>query len=494
MALHEDYRAVIHLGVGFTFLFAALMPAQNLLSTDFKAAGYWGGAACYLAVVVGNLFANRVCSYWGAKRAIGFGSIPYVVLMTLMLIAVRTRPSQAVVAVLVVGGWILCGFGGAFLWNAQGRMCAVCAEGYDAAERSQSSSSFGYFNGIAVGAVQVASVVANAALAALSGAHVVDQGKHATTLFAIFVGLAAVGCAILLLLPDVERRRGLRGGEDGSGAPPAPPPPPCTAFFRFLMRTKLAQLLLPLFIANGFNEAYMWSSFTADAVTPALGKEAIFKVMGINAAVDALACVAIGRVADRFSLRGYTALFAVAAALNLVPAIYFVVNHEGSAIGAGAVYMARRRLRCLHSRRMLSRDSHLHFAAFIVQGAVILGICDGTYNTLTPALIGIIWPAERSSDAGGSSAQYSALTTYNFWKSGTTSLMFLLGPYISFGLRSGIVAATACAALAVVPALLRQLLQQAETRKQQGGDGAYAEIAGVEEEDATERDDILACK
>ena len=95
--------------------------------------GYWGGAACYLAVVVGNLVAPRVLARLGAKRAIGYGSVPYVILMSLMLIAVRTRPSPAAVAALVVGGWVLCGFGGAFLWNAQGRMCAVCAEGYDGA-------------------------------------------------------------------------------------------------------------------------------------------------------------------------------------------------------------------------------------------------------------------------------------------------------------------------------------------------------------------------
>ena len=87
--VHADYRAVLHLGVGFTFLFAALMPSQNLLSTDFKSAGYWGGAACYLAVVVGNLVAPRVLARLGAKRAIGYGSVPYVILMSLMLIAAR---------------------------------------------------------------------------------------------------------------------------------------------------------------------------------------------------------------------------------------------------------------------------------------------------------------------------------------------------------------------------------------------------------------------
>merc|ERR1711871_1722851 len=106
-------KNVIHLAVGFFFLFAAYNTLQNYVTTLLPGClGFTSLGVLYVSVCPSLLLAPGICARLGDKWTLVVGAFCYSI-----WIASLTRPDVPAIVILAS---IVIGFGAAILWVAQG--------------------------------------------------------------------------------------------------------------------------------------------------------------------------------------------------------------------------------------------------------------------------------------------------------------------------------------------------------------------------------------
>ena len=110
---HYGIKKVIHLALGFFFLFAAYNTIQNYVTTLLPGClGFTSLCVLYVSVCPSLLLAPGICARLGDKWTLVIGAMCYSI-----WIASLTRPD---IPSLVMGASVVIGFGAAILWVAQG--------------------------------------------------------------------------------------------------------------------------------------------------------------------------------------------------------------------------------------------------------------------------------------------------------------------------------------------------------------------------------------
>ncbi len=373
------------------------MPTQNLLTSLNGSLGYFSLAVLYFCMAsFGPVAPWAVSKLGGAKRSIAAGALTYLIFQVAnVLIGIRSIPTMADYFVLLPPSGIL-GIGACILWTAEGYYvsrvsAAVDASGTDAKVQNDGiqggdqaiENTLGYVNGVVLCFLQSANLIMNLGTSAL-----LSSGQSAVTLFLILAVASGLGFFVLTMLPSAPQL-----------GPEPPVPGFCESFSSVLSlhRERQVLVMIPLFIATGINQGYLFSTITGDVITPSLGKEWIGYVMATSAAVDAFGSFALGRISDSY---GRTPVLLLGGLFNIAPMIaILILGVPGNAYA-------------------------LCFGA-----AICLGISDAVWMTMCCAMIPELVPKAQVTDT------FALFTTY---RSFMTAAFSLLGPFIPLNIRTWI--------------------------------------------------------
>ncbi|GAQ79101.1 unc-93 homolog A [Klebsormidium nitens] len=394
----SPYKRDLHmLSFSFLLVFSAFGATQNLessLNTD-QGLGPISMGVLYCFLTVCSFLAPLFVHWLGAKNALLLGLTGYWAFVAANLVPTwfTLVPASAYL-----------GFTASILWVAEGTYLTSAARAHSASCGSPEESTIGEFNGVFWAVFASNQVVGNLlALFLLRNgrsdpAHPGHVDKFATTLlFAVFLACMSVGTvAACFLRPEAKGARDL-GADD--------PPVSIRSNLRStmaLLGDRRLLLLLALMVYSGLQQAFIWSDFTKDVVTPALGVSWVGGVMAVFGASDALASYFAGKLSS--GMHSITFLVSGGAAAQLLVLIALLVK---SSFGSSSTDYAS-----------------LFTAAFL------WGLGDAVFNTQISAILGICFPDDTA----------SGFAQWKIWQSAATSAACFATPYLGIGTKLCILA------------------------------------------------------
>eukprot|EP00468_Gymnochlora_sp_CCMP2014_P008523 CAMPEP_0167746478 /NCGR_PEP_ID=MMETSP0110_2-20121227/3734_1 /TAXON_ID=629695 /ORGANISM="Gymnochlora sp., Strain CCMP2014" /LENGTH=450 /DNA_ID=CAMNT_0007631245 /DNA_START=18 /DNA_END=1370 /DNA_ORIENTATION=- len=414
-----------HLGVGFFLIFAACMPTQNLLTSLNGKLGYYSIAVLYFCMSFSGPIATFAINYLGGTKAgLVTGGLSYVVFQIAnILVGIPEVPDAANYFILLSASAVL-GLGACVLWTSEGVYASQVATLADQHGVSTVKNSLGYVNGVVLVFLQSANWVMN-----LASSAILTSGVSPVILFIILAAACGGGWIVVLFLPSlpdpaqiiqistgfesipdaeiigdakeegkkesVQQSDRVKSSETSVSAWDS-----IMDLINIHKHEKMISLLA-LFFACGLNQGYLYSTFTGAVITPALGENWVGYVMAASAAVDALGSYMFGFLSDRIGR--HPILFA-GAFINIVACLIVIL------LGTS------------------SMDAYV--TVFLI--AILLGIADASWMTITSALVAESFPKEDVTNA---------FAAFTMWRSFSTAVISLLGPFIPLSIRTGILAA-----------------------------------------------------
>ncbi|KAL6078300.1 hypothetical protein QOT17_001480 [Balamuthia mandrillaris] len=296
----------------------------------------------------------------------------------------------------------------------------------------------GLFNGIFFGIFMLTQVLGNliGSLILMYGGS--DQERAIDILFYCFIGVAAFGIAVFLLLGREKKANELAYEEivsdsEGEGMHQRNTPRPVKkipAQGSFIMRTlnNVAQaflllrdvrmlLLIPILIYTGLEQGFTFGDFTSDIVKESKGKEWIGYILSVYGLFDALGSVVIGKVADRLGKR---VVLAVGVLCHLVFCAFYLVLPE--------------------FKDWDFFGSHL-YTLFI--SAAFLGAGDSCFNLFGPIMMGVFFSDKAE----------AAFSNLKLWQSIGSVAAFSWGPVLMLRYKLVILVAVLLVAICCVAVL-----------------------------------------
>ena len=191
----------------------------------------------------------------------------------------------------------LLGICAALLWAAQGAYLTECAVIYSRSTGQSTAHSIGEFNSIFWGLFQLCQVTGNLATSViLRMFKFSDMG-----LFVYFLIVSMLGTALMWFVKSIpELQKGL-------GTQLLTTYETTTLSVRESISQVLALmlqpemcLLIPLFVFNGLEQAFIWGDFTSHFVKESVGPDSIGYIMVVYGASNAFGSFLCGRYADKF--------------------------------------------------------------------------------------------------------------------------------------------------------------------------------------------------
>jgi len=292
----------VHMTVSMLLLFIAYNSVQNLASS-IGSTGYYALASIYGSLCLSTLLvAGSFVSYFKPKISLIFGCLCYLT----FIIANRWPTTTSLIPTAIV-----LGFGGAILWAAQGTYLTHAASNYSRSRNLPRTASMGLFTGIFFGIFQMSQVIGNLIAGFLLSGSPTEETQH--LLMYIYIGIASAGgVSFLFLVPEnpVEEEEKLKLHEK---------------LFRavLLLKDKRMLLLIATIFYSGIEQTFIYSVFTAKIVTPSIGKGSVGFVMAVFGAVDTIASLLMGKIADVWGGQVVITIGAISHVIFLVG--YFVV-------------------------------------------------------------------------------------------------------------------------------------------------------------------------
>eukprot|EP00936_MAST-01D_sp_MAST-1D-sp1_P002712 g2712.t1 len=299
-------RNVLHMSLGFLFVFFGFSTAQNFVVPLFGNIGSLSLGVLYFVftfvLLAGPPLMNRL---GGPKRAMVIGASGYVLYScSLIYLWIPT----------IMLGSVVIGVSAALLWTGQGTFMAHNSNG------SNSGTLSGYFWAMLMASNLFGNVSASLIIRALgksddtnvckvqSAEKSFSPGWNGTDsmLFILLAGVGAVGVAILSCVPGT--RGSEAGGDDGASSGHSTPFEKLMATVRVL-KTRRMLLLSPLFFYTGIGVTFYSAQFTRQVCHPS---DIGFIMAGLGAA-EMAGSVAFGRLSDR---TGSTVVVGLAAVLQ----------------------------------------------------------------------------------------------------------------------------------------------------------------------------------
>ena len=203
----QGMRKVVHLALGFFFLFAAYNTIQNYVTTLLPGClGFTSLCVLYVSVCPSLLLAPGICASIGDKWTLVLGALCYSI-----WIASLTRPD---IPSLVIAASVIIGFGAAILWVAQGTY--LTKQG-DETNRGRLAGTFW-------GIFQISGIVGN------FGSYFIVNGASETTktggeLYVIGLIMALVAALVFAFLGPVnqlaQNKEALSEWLDDNGSQPS---------------------------------------------------------------------------------------------------------------------------------------------------------------------------------------------------------------------------------------------------------------------------------
>jgi len=410
------------LSISFFLIFVAFSTTQNLESSLIPGLlGRWSLAALYASFCVSSLFiATPIANLLPPRFALLVGGAAYI-----PLTAANLYPSWGT----LIPAAVVLGCGAGILWSAQGAYLTAAASNYARSKNKEPKSAMGLFTGIFFCIFQLTQVVGNlvAGCIFMFGGDSEDEARN--ILFYMFLGVAALGVLLFLLLGKEVTEKERKSGEtsdlfqqsknvnsDGEqiGTPQV------TSFkevFRNVLDVVLLLgdprmlLMVPVCIFSGMEQSFLSGDFNADIVKEAKGLEWVGFVMTVYGAFDAVGSMVLGRMADIIGKR-----------------LYLVVGFLAHATFI-AFYISVLRISNIEE---LAANSWILFLS-----AAVLGVADACWNTFPPLMMSVFF-SDNAEPAFGN---------LKFWQSIGAICPFVWGPLISFELKLIILGASLCVAV-----------------------------------------------
>eukprot|EP00850_Spirogloea_muscicola_P014595 SM000106S13943 [mRNA] locus=s106:131128:133471:+ [translate_table: standard] len=154
-----------------------------------------------------------------------------------------------------------------------------------------------------------------------------------------------------------------------------------------LLKSRRTQLLLPVMVYTGLQQAFIWGDFTRDIISPHMGLAWVPGVMAIYGGSDAISSAAAGFLAS--SIKSLCWIFAIGIVAQLVV--------------------------------MLLLFWHRWEPVSIILSAILWGMGDAVCNTNMSALLGALYSGRTE----------AAFAQWRTWQSAATSLVFFASPHVS---------------------------------------------------------------
>ena len=371
-------RNVLHMALGFLFVFFGFNTAQNFVVPLFGSVGSLSLGILYFVFTFVLLAAPSIMAYVGGpKRAMVLGAWGYTLYMSSMIYL--NEP-------LVLLASVLIGASAALLWTGQGAylLANTC--------RANNGRMAGVFWGVlmmsqilgntsasllmqATGAAKKKNVCTEPA--AGGGAAAFSPGWNGTDseLFVVLAGVSALGALVLGCLPNGPTGAAVAATDAGgagqaaaasssssssSGGGNASAREKLAATCRMLAQPSML-LLAPLFFYTGIGVTFYAGQFTRQVCEQAN----IGYIMTCLGVAETLGSTAFGRLSDAV---GSTTVLVISAVLQVGA---LAVVWEANAAQGGLLYLA----------------------------AVLLGLADCGFQTQMYKVLGDLWAGEDSEDA-----------------------------------------------------------------------------------------------
>jgi len=165
------------------------------------------------------------------------------------------------------------------------------------------------------------------------------------------------------------------------------------------LRDKTFLLLIPIIFYSGIEQGFVFGSFTADVVSPAIGKENIGFVMAVFGVADVAGSFTLGRLADRVNL-AVLVYIGLAAHLTFLLGIYIILQLE-------SVYYF----------------SDKQWLLYI--GAALYGLGDAAWNTFPNIMLSTLFIDDTE----------AAFANLKFWQALGSVLLFAVGAYLDINVK-----------------------------------------------------------
>lgn len=172
------------------------------------------------------------------------------------------------------------------------------------------------------------------------------------------------------------------------------------ATFRLMTRPKMF-LLIPLFLANGLEMGFSWSSLTGDVITPFLGKENLGWCMTVFGACNAVSSLFFGTISDHVGTTVCIS-FSFVVLIGILSYLYWYVE----------IWQPQ--------------------STYIFIACGLWGLCDGIIQPMISVILGKEFRSDRD----------SAFTTWRLWQSMGISIIFLCQNSVKLKTKILIVAAS----------------------------------------------------
>eukprot|EP00850_Spirogloea_muscicola_P002595 SM000010S04233 [mRNA] locus=s10:447624:449972:+ [translate_table: standard] len=264
---------------------------------------------------------------------------------------------------------LLLGCTASVLWVAQGTYLTLLAKSHAAASGISEATVLGQFNG------EFWSIMAS------------NQGKAGDfppgtlrLLFLAFLVCMTFGTIIISLLREPAAKQHHSPIDDLNERE--------STFVTMLglLQSRRTQLLLPVMVYTGLQQAFIWGDFTRDIISPHMGLAWVPGVMAIYGGSDAISSAAAGFLAS--SIKSLRCVLAIGITAQLVVAL-LLFWHRSEPVS-------------------------------IILSAVLWGMGDAVCNTNMSALLGALYSGKIE----------AAFAQWRTWQSAATSLVFFASPHI----------------------------------------------------------------
>lgn len=280
---------VVHVAVGFFFVFAAFNAAQALATTISGNLGNISLATLYAVFTISCLFAPSIVMRLGPKLSMAIGAVPYA-----GMVFSNLKPSYG----LSIPANAAVGLGAPLLWTGSSVFVARCAFASARADAQSSDAATSYLNGVFFSLYQfngVCGLLASSFILSYGG------GNAKEILFLALGTIGAFGVLILLTVRDVDS-----AGSAKLGA----------LVKRVSVRQTIAlngnaklALMIPIMLYTGASIGFLFADYTRFGISRVLGASYNGYVLACFFGANTVVTYGYGWVAGtRFGRRGLVVL------------------------------------------------------------------------------------------------------------------------------------------------------------------------------------------
>ncbi|KAL0915744.1 hypothetical protein M5K25_013198 [Dendrobium thyrsiflorum] len=366
------------LSFAFLFIFSAYGAAQNLQSTvnTEQGLGTTSMGILYLSFTFFSVFASVVVRWLGSKKALVLGTTGY-----LLFIASNLKPLWYT----MVPASFYLGFTASIIWVGQGTYITSAARHHAKDCKLHEGTVIGNFNGEFWGFFASTQVIGNLiSLLLLQDGNEGGSPTGTGLLFTVFLGCMLFGAILMCFLSKRdEKADGLLSHTSIGHLLKSVVVP--------LLETRI-QLIIPLMVYSGLQQAFVWAEFTKKIVKPAIGMSGVGGAMAVYGAADAISSLLAGRYTS--GLSSVTTIVSVGSFLQISVLLWLLFGYSFSPGVLGSVLP-------------------------LLIGA-IWGVGDGVFNTQLNALFGMLFKRDTE----------TVFAQFKVWQSAAIAVVFFLSPAI----------------------------------------------------------------